>query len=134
VRDIHRAAGRLGIRDGHKREGLKIVASQKLEGDRIGPHHAGGIFIAELLVLLAADRLEKAHRASKIGDGQVHESHEQLRTHLSNFLASYNYARRLKTLSGLTPHEYMGTTTSRPDRRQVRLHRNTASLGLSITE
>ena len=35
-----------------------------------------------------------------------YESHEQLRTHLSDFLDAYNYARRLKTLSGLTPYEY----------------------------
>ena len=36
---------------------------------------------------------------------QRHESHEQLRAHLANFLAAYNFAKRLKTLRGLTPHE-----------------------------
>jgi hypothetical protein len=30
-------------------------------------------------------------------------SHDQLRTHLADFMAAYNYARRLKTLGGLTP-------------------------------
>lgn len=34
------------------------------------------------------------------------ETHDQLRTHLSDFLAAYNFARRLKTLNGLTPYEY----------------------------
>jgi hypothetical protein len=34
-----------------------------------------------------------------------YETHDQLRTHLADFLAAYNFARRLKTLSGLTPYE-----------------------------
>lgn len=36
-----------------------------------------------------------------------YETHDQLRTHLADFLAAYNFARRLKTLGGLTPHEYI---------------------------
>ena len=36
-----------------------------------------------------------------------YESHEQLRTHLADFMAVYNFARRLKTLSRLTPYEYI---------------------------
>lgn len=32
-----------------------------------------------------------------------YESHDQLRAHLVDFLAAYNFVRRLKTLSGLTP-------------------------------
>jgi transposase InsO family protein len=35
------------------------------------------------------------------------DSHDQLRTHLADFLAAYNFARRLKTLGGLTPDEYI---------------------------
>jgi hypothetical protein len=32
-------------------------------------------------------------------------------------MAAYNFARRLKTLSGLTPHEYVAKIwTSEPDR------------------
>ena len=46
-----------------------------------------------------------------------YDNHEQLRTHLDDFLAAYNYARRLKTLSGLTPYEYICKIwTSEPDR------------------
>ncbi len=46
-----------------------------------------------------------------------YDSHDQLRTHLSDFLDAYNYARRLKTLSGLTPYEYICKIwTSEPDR------------------
>ena len=34
-----------------------------------------------------------------------YESHHQLRQHLADFVAAYNFARRLKTLRGLTPYE-----------------------------
>jgi transposase InsO family protein len=36
-----------------------------------------------------------------------YESHERLRAHLLTFLDAYNYARRLKTLNGLTPFEFI---------------------------
>ena len=36
-----------------------------------------------------------------------YESHDQLRTHLADFVSAYNYARRLKTLKGLTPYEFI---------------------------
>ena len=32
-----------------------------------------------------------------------HDGHEQLRRHLADFIAAYNFARRLKTLEGPTP-------------------------------
>ncbi len=34
-----------------------------------------------------------------------HDSREQLLSHLADFIDADNFARRLKTLSGLTPHE-----------------------------
>ncbi len=46
-----------------------------------------------------------------------YESHDQLRSHLSDFLDAYNFARRLRTLSGLTPYEYICKIwASEPDR------------------
>lgn len=36
-----------------------------------------------------------------------YETHDQLREHLANFVAAYNFAKRLKTLRGLTPYEYI---------------------------
>ena len=36
-----------------------------------------------------------------------YDSHDQLREHLEGFLAAYNFAKRLKMLRGLTPHEYI---------------------------
>lgn len=34
-----------------------------------------------------------------------YDSHDRLRQHLADFVAAYNFARRLKTLRGLTPYE-----------------------------
>ncbi|GLQ66598.1 hypothetical protein GCM10007870_21820 [Gluconobacter kondonii] len=46
-----------------------------------------------------------------------YDSHEQLRTHLNDFMAAYNFGRRLKTLNGLTPYEYVCKIwTSEPER------------------
>ena len=45
-----------------------------------------------------------------------YDRHDQLRTHLADFMAAYNFARRLKTPSGLTPYEYIcKIRTSEPD-------------------
>lgn len=36
-----------------------------------------------------------------------YKSHQQLKDHLYNFVMAYNYAKRLKTLKGLTPYEFI---------------------------
>ena len=46
-----------------------------------------------------------------------YDSHEQLRGHLADFIAAYNFARRLKTLGGLTPYEFICKQwTNKPER------------------
>ena len=46
-----------------------------------------------------------------------YDCHDQLRSHLGDFLSAYNFARRLKTLKGLTPYEYICCIwTSEPER------------------
>lgn len=46
-----------------------------------------------------------------------YESHDQLRRHLRDFIDAYNFGRRLKTLKGLTPYEFICKRwTSEPDR------------------
>jgi hypothetical protein len=46
-----------------------------------------------------------------------YESHDQLRAHLHLFVDAYNHARRLKTLTGLTPYQFVCQTwTKEPDR------------------
>jgi hypothetical protein len=59
-----------------------------------------------------------------------YDSHDQLRDHLVTFLAAYNFAKRLKTLRGLTPHEYICKCwTENPD--QFRLNPFHHKLGLN---
>ena len=36
-----------------------------------------------------------------------YETHQQLTEHLDLFINACNHARRLKTLKGMTPHEYI---------------------------
>jgi Integrase core domain len=36
-----------------------------------------------------------------------YETHAELRMHLGDFVTAYNFARRLKTLKGLTPYEFI---------------------------
>ena len=46
-----------------------------------------------------------------------YDSHDQLRQHLHAFVQAYNFARRLKTLKGLTPYEFICKTwTTQPQR------------------
>ena len=46
-----------------------------------------------------------------------YETHDELRTHLDDFVSAYNFARRLKTLKGLTPYEFICKSwTSQPER------------------
>lgn len=39
-----------------------------------------------------------------------YQSHQQLREHLDAFINAYNFAKRLKTLQGSTPHEFIVKT------------------------
>jgi hypothetical protein len=39
--------------------------------------------------------------------GYDDENHDQLRAHLAAFVDAYNFAKRLKTLKGLTPFEHI---------------------------
>ena len=73
----------------------------------------------EALQFTSAQETERMNRTIK--DATVkrfhYDSHDQLRAHLTDFMAAYNFARRLKTLGGLTPYEYICKIwTSEPDR------------------
>jgi transposase-like protein len=49
-----------------------------------------------------------------------YQSHDELRKHLNTFLMAYNFAKRLKTLKGLTPYEYICKLwTKEPERFKV---------------
>ncbi|MNL60331.1 Integrase core domain protein [compost metagenome] len=46
-----------------------------------------------------------------------YDSHDQLERHLADFVSAYNFGRRLKTLKGLNPHEFICKRwTSEPER------------------
>jgi hypothetical protein len=48
------------------------------------------------------------------------DTHFQLETHITDFNAAYNYARRLKTLQGLSPFDYICKIwTTEPERFNV---------------
>ena len=50
-----------------------------------------------------------------------HDNHDQLQTHLDDFIAAFDFARRLKTLSGLGPYEHnCKIWTPEPDKFIVR--------------
>ena len=49
-----------------------------------------------------------------------YDSHEQLKTHLADFVNAYNFGRRLKTFKGLTPYEYICKLwTNEPQRFRI---------------
>ncbi|MET4898941.1 IS481 family transposase [Sphingomonadaceae bacterium jetA1] len=52
-------------------------------------------------------QVERMNRTIKVATVKRYhyETHDQLRQHLADFVADYNFARRLKTLRGLTPYE-----------------------------
>jgi IS30 family transposase len=64
-------------------------------------------------------QVERMNRTIKEATVQRYhyDRHEQLQAHLADFINAYNYARRLKTLKGLTPYEYISKCwTSQPER------------------
>ena len=51
-----------------------------------------------------------------------YDSHHQLRRHLQDFIDAYNCGRRLQTLTGLTPYEFICKQwTSEPDRFIIKI-------------
>jgi len=96
------------------------------------PPNDGGLRITSVQLFLNGSRVNAKFRdalfdaANRAGNRTIkeatvkrfhYESHDQLRVHLADFMAAYNCARWLKTLSGLTPYEYIAKIwTSEPDR------------------
>jgi transposase InsO family protein len=49
-----------------------------------------------------------------------YDSHRQLKAHLTDFIDAYNFGKRLKTLKGLTPYEYICKVwTHEPERFRI---------------
>ena len=56
--------------------------------------------------------------------------HDQLRSHITDFAAAYNHAKRLKTLKGLTPSEYIHKIWTE-DPKRFKLNPAHQTLGLN---
>jgi transposase InsO family protein len=64
-------------------------------------------------------QVERMNRTIKEATVQRYhyDSHEQLEHHLDDFIRAYNFGRRLKTLKGLTPYEFICQCwTTEPER------------------
>ena len=98
-----------------------ICKANRIEHRLTKPNHPWTNGQVERIPLTVCKQTVAGQRNRTIKDATVkrfhYESHVQLRTHLADFLSAYNFARRLKTLSGLTPYEYIcKICTSEPDR------------------
>lgn len=58
-----------------------------------------------------------------------YDSHDELKGHLQAFLMAYNFDKRLKTLRGFTPYEYICKIWSEdPDKFIINPHHYTVGL------
>jgi hypothetical protein len=58
-----------------------------------------------------------------------YETHHHLNEHLHAFLMAYHFAKRLKTLKGLTPYEYICQCWQKePERLTINPHHHTLGL------
>ena len=76
-------------------------------------------------------QVERMNRTIKEATVQRYhyDSHKQLKEHLYNFLNAYNFAKRLKTLQGLTPYEYIiNIWKNDPERFNINPHHHTMGL------
>ena len=76
-------------------------------------------------------QVERMNRTLKEATVQRYHygTHGQLRAHLHAFLTAYNFAKRLKTLRGLTPYEYICKVwTTQPNRFRLNPLHHTVGL------
>lgn len=58
-----------------------------------------------------------------------YETHDDLKEHLAQFLAADNFAKRLKTIRGLTPYEHICKCWHKePERFRLNPHQHTVGL------
>jgi transposase-like protein len=77
--------------------------------DRVGGEHEIEHRLTKIKHPWTNGQVERMNRTIK--DATVkrfhYDDHNQLRDHLANFIRAYNFGRRLKTLKGLTPYEFI---------------------------
>src|SRR3982750_167063 len=102
---LHRCLQRHGISRLPEVEG-EVSPKTKFKSYPIGFFHIDG-------------QVERMNRTLKEATVQRYhyDCHEQLERHLADFVSAYNFGRRLKTLQGLTPYEYICKRwTTKPQR------------------
>ena len=59
-----------------------------------------------------------------------YDGHDQMRTHLNDFILAYNFTRRLKTLKRLNPYEFLcKLSLAEPDRFRIEpIHQNAGTV------
>jgi hypothetical protein len=60
-----------------------------------------------------------------------YQTHQQLKDHLQLFLTAYNFAKRLKTLKGLTAYEFI-IKCWQTEKKRFKINPNHHTLGLNI--
>ena len=66
-----------------------------------------------------SNRMNRTIKAATV-KRYFYETQDQLRIHLRDFVDAYNFARRLKTLRGLIPCEFIcNAWTSQPQRFKI---------------
>ena len=76
-------------------------------------------------------QVERMNRTIKDATVQRYhyDSHNQLKQHLHGFVSAYNFGRRLKTLKGLTPYEFICKSwTEKPERFILNPHHHMPGL------
>ena len=55
------------------------------------------------------ERMNSTVKEATVQRGDHYQTTDELNQHLQSFLLAYNHAKRLKSLRGLTPHEFVRT-------------------------
>ena len=93
--------------------------------DRVCDEHEIKHRLTKVKHPLTNGQVERMNRTIKEASVKRHnyDSHAQPTANLNDFIDAYNYGRRLKTLRGLTPYEYICKCwTSQPERFNLNPH------------
>ncbi|MCB9985002.1 MAG: IS481 family transposase [Micavibrio sp.] len=112
-----------------KREGTEDY--RDIPFDRVCLAHAIDHRLTKIKHPWTNGQVERMNRTLK--DATVkkyyYQTHSQLKEHIQTFLMAYNFARRLKTLKGLTPYEYICKIwTTEPERFTINPFQHTVGL------
>jgi beta-phosphoglucomutase-like phosphatase (HAD superfamily) len=111
---------------------LKDIRAFKHLFDRICHQHKIEHRLTKVNHLWTNGQVERMNRTIKEATVKryYYETHEQFKEHLKLFLAAYNFARRLKTLKGLTAYEYI-VRCWQNDKERFKIYPNHHTLGLN---